>query len=146
MCAKEYNAAMHTAEHILNATMDKMFGCGRSFVSHIESKKSKCDYHMERMLTDKELDAVEATVNEVIKKGLKVEYRMVDRREADEKYNTKKLPADADSTIRIVFIGDYDACPCIGTHVSNTREIGEFRIVSSDYNEGVLRIRFKLDQ
>ena len=145
MCAKEYNAAMHTAEHILNATMDKMFGCGRSFVSHIESKKSKCDYHFDRSLTEKEIFTVENTVNEVIKKNLQVEYRMVERSEADEKYNTKKLPADVGSTIRIVFIGDYDACPCIGMHVNNTGEIGEFRIVSSDYNEGVLRIRFKLD-
>ena len=144
MCAKEYNATMHTAEHILNATMDKMFGCGRSFVSHIESKKSKCDYHFDRSLTDEEVRNIETAVNEVIRRDLPVEYRMVEREEADEKYNTKKLPADAGSTIRIVFVGDYDACPCIGTHVGRTGEIGEFRIMSTDYNDGVLRIRFKL--
>ena len=34
----------HTSEHILNATMVKMFGCPRSRNAHIEKKKSKCDY------------------------------------------------------------------------------------------------------
>ena len=37
-------APMHTAEHLLNATMVKMFGCPRSRNAHVEKKKSKCDY------------------------------------------------------------------------------------------------------
>lgn len=50
--------------------------------------------------------------------------------------------------LRIVCVGDYDRCPCIGEHVSNTSEIGRLRIVSTDYDEqtGILRIRFKLDR
>ncbi len=55
-----------------------------------------------------------------------------------------RLPDDAGDQIRIIQIGDYDSCPCIGQHVNNTSEIGEFKIVSSSYNEGVLRLRFKL--
>lgn len=35
---------MHTVEHILNQTMVRMFGCERSKNSHIEKRKSKCDY------------------------------------------------------------------------------------------------------
>jgi hypothetical protein len=35
---------MHSAEHLLNATMVKMFGCPRSRNAHVEKKKSKCDY------------------------------------------------------------------------------------------------------
>jgi len=46
--------------------------------------------------------------------------------------------------IRIVKIGDYDACPCIGPHVNSTKEIGEFRIGSTSFDNGVLRIRYKL--
>ena len=41
---KLYNEPMHTCEHILNQTMVRMFGCGRSMNAHIEKKKSKCDY------------------------------------------------------------------------------------------------------
>jgi alanyl-tRNA synthetase len=146
MPVKEYNPAMHTAEHILNSVMDKMYHCGRSFNSHIEDKKSKCDYKVRKRLTDKEVSAVERTVNEIIKLNIPVGERFVSRREADEKYSTGKLPGDAGENIRVITIGNFDACPCIGQHVDNTSEIGMFSILSSDFNEGVLRIRFALRQ
>ena len=47
-------------------------------------------------------------------------------------------------TLRIVRIGDYDDCACIGAHVGNTSEIGEFRIISHDFNDGVWRVRWKV--
>jgi misacylated tRNA(Ala) deacylase len=146
MPGKDYNSAMHTAEHILNSVMDKMYHCGRSFNSHIESKKSKCDYRIRKGLSDKEVRAVEKTVNEIIKLSIPVGEEIVSRREADEKYFTGKLPDDAGEMIRIITIGNFDACPCIGQHVSNTSEIGSFSITSADFNEGVLRIRFRLNQ
>lgn len=135
---------MHTAEHILNSVMDKMYHCGRSFNSHIESKKSKCDYRIRKALSGKEVTAVERTVNEIIKLNVPVGEELVSRREADERYFTGKLPADAGEYIRIIKIGNFDACPCIGQHVSNTSDIGAFSIISADFNEGVLRIRFRL--
>jgi alanyl-tRNA synthetase len=146
MPGKEYNPAMHTAEHILNSVMDKMYHCGRSFNSHIESKKSKCDYRIKKGLSGKEIIAVEKTVNEIIKLNVPVGEEMVSRREADKRYFTGKLPENAPEVIRIITIGNFDACPCIGIHVSNTSEIGLFTITSADFNEGVLRIRFKIDQ
>jgi alanyl-tRNA synthetase len=145
MPGKEYNPAMHTAEHILNSVMDKMYHCGRSFNSHIEDKKSKCDYRARRALTDREVAAVERTVNEIIKLNLPVGEEYVGRREADEKYFTGKLPENAGETIRIITVGSFDACPCIGQHVSNTSEIGMFSVTSADFTEGILRIRFKLN-
>jgi Ser-tRNA(Ala) deacylase AlaX len=145
MPGKEYNPAMHTAEHILNSVMDKMYHCGRSFNSHIESKKSKCDYRIKKGLSVKEVTAVERTVNEIIKLNVPVGEELVSRREADQRYFTGKLPDDAVDNIRIITIGNFDACPCIGEHVSNTSEIGTFAIVSADFDEGVLRIRFRLN-
>jgi alanyl-tRNA synthetase len=146
MPGKEYNPAMHTAEHILNSVMDKMYHCGRSFNSHIESKKSKCDYRIKKGLSGKEIMAVERTVNEIIKLKVPVREEMVSRREADKKYFTGKLPEDAQELVRIITIGNFDACPCIGEHVSNTSEIGSFTITSADFNEGILRIRFKISR
>lgn len=137
---------MHTAEHILNSVMDKMYHCGRSFNSHIESKKSKCDYRIKKGLSGKEIMAVERTVNEIIKLKVPVREEMVSRREADKKYFTGKLPEDAQELVRIITIGNFDACPCIGEHVSNTSEIGSFTITSADFNEGILRIRFKISR
>ncbi|MDF1560514.1 MAG: hypothetical protein P1P83_09945 [Bacteroidales bacterium] len=146
MPGKEYNPAMHTAEHILNSVMDKMYHCGRSFNSHIESKKSKCDYRIKKGLSGKEIMAVERTVNEIIKLNVPVREEMVSRREADKKYFTGKLPEDAQELVRIITIGNFDACPCIGEHVSNTSEIGSFTVTSADFNEGILRIRFKISR
>ena len=137
---------MHTAEHILNSVMDKMYHCGRSFNSHIESKKSKCDYRIKKGLSEKEVRAVERTVNEIIKLSIPVGEVLVSRRDADKKYFTGKLPENAGEMIRIITIGNFDACPCIGKHVSNTSEIGSFSIISADFNEGVLRIRFRITQ
>ena len=53
----------HTAEHILNQTMVRLFGCSRSRVNHIERKKSKCNYDLPTTLADQEqriLDAISA--------------------------------------------------------------------------------------
>ena len=141
---KQYHTQMHSAEHILNQTMLRMFNCGRSFSNHIEKKKSKCDYHFERDLSGTELEEIERRVNEVIQNDLKVIEEFISKDDAGKEYNLAKLPDEAGDTIRIIKIGDYDACPCSGLHVSNTNEIGKFKIISKSYNDGVLRIRFKL--
>ena len=141
---KQYHPQMHSAEHILNQTMVRMFNCGRSFSNHIEKKKSKCDYHFERDLTGAELEEIERRVNEVIQKNLKVVEEFISKDYAEKEYNLTKLPDEVGETIRIIKIGDYDACPCSGLHVSHTKEIGSFKIISTDYNDGKLRIRFKL--
>lgn len=141
---KQYHPQMHSAEHILNQTMVRMFNCGRSFSNHIEKKKSKCDYHFQRNLTLNEIEELELSINKVIQQDLEVTEEFYYKEEAKKKFNLSKLPDDAGDKIRIIRIGDYDACPCSGLHVSHTKEIGAFVIISSDYSEGVLRIRFKL--
>jgi len=141
---KQYHPQMHSAEHILNQTMIRMFNCGRSFSNHIEKKKSKCDYHFERDLTGAELEEIERRVNEVIQNDLKVVEEFISKDDAGKEYNLAKLPDEAGDTIRIIKIGDYDACPCSGLHVSHTNEIGRFKIISTGYDDSVLRVRFKL--
>ena len=142
--SKQYYPPMHTAEHILNQTMVRMFGCNRSFNNHIEKKKSKCDYYFDRNLTDEEAKALEIEVNTVIKQKLDVSEITMDRAEALKTFNLDKLPDQTGDKIRIIRIGDYDACPCIGAHTKNTSEIGTFTISTCSFENGVLRIRFKL--
>lgn len=141
---KDYNPEMHSAEHILNQTMVRMFNRGRSFSNHIEKKKSKCDYHFDRNLTDEEVEVINKKANEVIQKDLSVYEEFIHRDEAIKDYKLSQLPEDAGDTIRIIKIGDYDACPCSGVHVKSTKEIGNFKIISTSFDDGVLRIRFKL--
>ncbi len=145
MSEKNYDPRMHTAEHILNQTMVRMFGCSRSKNAHIERKKSKCDYLLTTEPSADQLQEVEQRVNEIITSNLDVTEAMVNKVEADSFLDLTKLPADAPDTLRVIRVGNYDSCACIGPHVGNTREIGKFRIISSDFNNGVLRIRFKLD-
>ena len=142
---------MHTAEHILNGTMVKMFGCPRSRNAHIERKKSKCDYILAQEPTPEQVKAIEDKVNEVISSNLPVSIEFMSRQDAASIVDLSKLPEDASETLRIVRIGDYDACACIGAHVANTSEIAPFKIISADFtapedgdNAGRWRLRFKL--
>ena len=134
----------HSTEHILNATMVKMFGCSRSRNAHIEKKKSKCDYILESEPTAEQVAAIEAKVNEVIGQNLDVTVEFVAREEAEKIVDLSKLPEDVSETLRIVRIGDYDACACIGAHVANTSEIGVIKIISHSYENGVWRLRWKV--
>jgi len=141
---KSYDPPMHSAEHILNQTMVRMFGCERSFSSHIEKKKSKCDYHFNRSLTLEEEQDISNQVNLVIGSNQAITEKQISLAEAQLLFNLKRLPEESGESIRIVSVGDYDHCPCIGPHVKTTKEIGIFQLVSSSFEEGVLRIRFKL--
>lgn len=143
---KQEYPPMHTAEHILNATMVKMFGCPRSRNAHIERKKSKCDYLLQTCPTPEEVTAIENRVNEVIGQHLDVTIEFVDRDHIPAEVDLSKLPEDASETLRLVRIGDYDTCACVGAHVQNTSEIAPFKIISHDYNEGTWRVRFKLQE
>ena len=134
----------HSCEHILNGTMVKMFGCPRSKNAHIERKKSKCDYLLDNEPTAEQVAAVEAKVNEEIAKNHDVTVEFMSREEAGQIVDLSKLPEDASETLRIVRIGDYDACACIGAHVSNTSEIGTFKIISHSFTDGVWRLRWKI--
>lgn len=137
---------VHTAEHILNQTMVRMFGCPRSRNAHIERKKSKCDYILEACPADAQVAAIEAKVNEIITAALPVTIEFMPREQAAGIVDLSKLPDDASETLRIVRIGDYDTCACIGAHVSNTSEIGTFKVLSHDFNDGVWRLRWKIVQ
>ena len=141
---KLYNEPMHTCEHILNQTMVRMFGCGRSMNAHIEKKKSKCDYILTEAPTDAQIAELTERVNKVIDSHLPVTIDFMDRSEAAKIVDLSKLPAEATETLRIIRVGDYDACACIGQHVNNTSELGHFEIISHDFEEGRWRVRFKM--
>lgn len=136
----------HTCEHVLNATMVAMFGCPRSRNAHVERKKSKCDYLLDAQPSAETVAEIERKVNEVIASGLDVTVEFVTRDQAASIVDLSKLPEDASETLRIVRIGDYDACACIGAHVSSTSEIGQFKIISHSYADGVWRLRWKVVQ
>lgn len=139
----EYEPA-HSCEHLLNATMVKMFGCPRSRNAHVEKKKSKCDYLLDAEPTADQVAQIETKVNEEISKNQAVTIEFMTREQAAAIVDLSKLPEDASETLRIVRIGDYDACACIGAHVRNTSEIGTFKVISHSFENGVWRLRWKV--
>lgn len=143
---KEEYPPAHTAEHLLNATMVKLFKCPRSKNAHIERKKCKCDYILDSCPSELQVGYIELRINQLISDALPVTIDYMSREEAAAIVDLSKLPEDASETLRIVRIGDYDACACIGAHVKNTSEICTFKILSHDFNEGVWRVRWKVTE
>lgn len=138
----------HTAEHLLNQTMIRMFGCERSKNAHIERKKSKISYILDRKPDRKAEREIERTMNELIEQDLPVTFEFVNRDNIPDDVSIDRLPEDASETIRLVRIGDYDVCPCIGKHVRSTAQIGRFEILGTnwDEHEHSFRIRYKVVQ
>lgn len=141
---KDYNEPMHTTEHILNQTMVRMFGCGRSMNAHIERKKSKCDYTLSQAPTEAQIEEITNRVNNVIGQQLPVTESLMNREEASRIADLSKLSADASEILRIIKVGEYDACACIGQHVKNTSEIGRFEILTHDFENGRWRVRWRV--
>lgn len=143
---KEEFPPAHTAEHLLNQTMIRLFGCGRSYNAHVERKKSKMSFHLDHKPTRQEEKEIERLMNELIEEDLPVKFEFVTRDNLPEGVALDRLPDDASETIRLVRIGDYDVCPCIGKHVRSTSQIGRFEMLGTNWDEmeHSFRVRFKI--
>lgn len=155
---KEEFPPAHTAEHLLNQLMMRMFGCERSRNAHVERKKSKISYILDRKPDRKEEKEIEERMNELIREDLPVTFEYVTRVELegmimdadpdspDSKLSLDRLPADSSDTIRLVRIGDFDVCPCIGKHVRSTSQIGRFELLGTnwDNDKRSFRVRYKI--
>ena len=155
---KEEFPPAHTAEHLLNQLMVRMFGCERSRNAHIERKKSKISYTLDHKPDRKEEKEIEQRMNELIAEDMPVTFQFVTRAELeglvmdaapdspDARLSLERLPEDASDTIRLVRIGDYDVCPCIGKHVRSTSQIGRFEMLGTNWDNDTrsFRIRFKI--
>lgn len=136
---------MHSAEHLLNGEMARRYGGGRAFSAHVERKKSKLDYHLQKALSDEELRSLEDYVNGAITADVEVTEEFITQQEAMARFDLSRLPEEASDIVRVVRIGDFDRCLCAGKHVRRTSEIGRFRISSSSWKDGVQRIVFRLE-
>ena len=146
----------HTAEHLLNQLMVRMFGCSRSTNAHIERKKSKISYILNRKPDRKTEKEIENKMNELIAEDMPVTYETVmlsdlteETTGPDGKYegvDIDRLPANVSDAVRIVRIGDYDICPCIGKHARSTSQIGRFELLGTNWDETnrSFRIRYKV--
>ena len=143
---KEEFPPAHTAEHLLNQVMVRMFGCERSFNAHIERKKSKMSFRLDQKPSRQDEKEIQREMDCLIAEDLPVTFEFVTQDELPEGVTLNRLPDGASDTIRLVRIGDYDVCPCIGKHVRSTAQIGRFEMLGTnwDEHERVFRVRFKV--
>ena len=143
---KEEFPPAHTAEHLMNQTMIRLFGCERSFNAHIERKKSKMTFRLDHKPSRQEEREIEREMQRLIDEALPVTFEFVTRDTLPEGVSPDRLPDDASETIRLVRIGDYDVCPCIGRHVRSTSQIGRFEMLGTNWDEQekTFRVRFKV--
>jgi len=136
----------HTAEHLLNQVMIRLFGCERSYNAHIERKKSKMSFHVDHKPTRQEEKEIEREMQRLIAEDLPVTFEVVPLSELPEGIRADRLPSDVSDSIRLVRIGDYDVCPCIGKHVRSTSQIGRFEMLGTNWDEQehAFRVRFKI--
>ena len=132
----------HTSAHLLQAALRRVLG------THVEQagqlvneKRVRFDFTHFSALTKDELKQVEDLVNHEILNAVPVDSREMPIEEA------KKLGAMAlfgekyGKVVRVVSVGDFSKEFCGGTHVTNTAQIGLFKIVSeSSAAAGVRRI------
>ena len=143
---KEEFPPAHTAEHLLNQVMHRLFGCDRSYNAHVERKKSKMSFHLDHKPSRQEERQIEREMQRLIEEDLPVNFEYVSRDEIPEDVRLDRLPDDASDTLRLVRIGDYDVCPCIGKHVRSTAQIGRFEMLGTNWEEQErsFRVRFKI--
>ncbi len=143
---KEEFPPAHTAEHLLNQVMIRMFDCERSYNAHIERKKSKMSFLLDHKPTRQEEKEIEREMQRLIDEDLPVTFEFVSHDSVPDGVRLDRLPDDASDTIRLVRIGDFDVCPCIGKHVRSTSQIGHFEMLGTnwDEHERSFRIRFKI--
>jgi Ser-tRNA(Ala) deacylase AlaX len=143
---KEEFPPAHTAEHLLNQVMIRLFGCERSYNAHIERKKSKMSLHVDHKPTRQEEKEIEREMQRLIAEDLPVTFEVVKLSEMPEGVRIDRLPDDVSDSIRLVRIGDYDVCPCIGKHVRSTSQIGRFEMLGTNWDEQErsFRVRFKI--
>ena len=144
----EETTKLHTTTHLLNAALRKVLGdTVYQKGSNINPERLRFDFSFDRKLTPEELQEVTRLVNEAIDSELPVICEEMTVEEAkkqgaigvfDEKYGDK---------VKVYSIGDFSKEICGGPHVSNTSELGRFRILKEQSSSaGVRRIKAKLEE
>jgi alanyl-tRNA synthetase len=134
---------LHTATHLLNEALRKIVD--KSIVqkgSNITPERLRFDFNFERRLTDEELAAVEKEVNAQINEALDVTSYSTTPEDAKNQGAQSEFGMKYPPKVSVYDIGRYSKEICMGPHVSNTKEIGHFKIVKEESSAaGIRRIK-----
>ena len=137
---------MHTAQHVVSAVVDNMHGA-RTVGNQIGNNKSRIDFDPLH-LNDAEISELEAEISKEMKKDHQIAITEAEREDLEQnplvRVNMNLLPPSV-KTLRVITIGDLDICPCAGTHVKSTKEIGEVKFKNRENKgKGKQRLAYEL--
>ncbi len=133
---------MHTAQHIVSGVVFDEYGA-RTVGNQLYHDRARVDFHPVKFDQD-DLEKIARLANEIISRELEVSIytearTILEARVNEERSNLDLIPRSIPE-LRVIDIDNFDICPCAGTHVRNTRELGRMRIIKKD-NKGKERVR-----
>ncbi len=148
----EKTICLHTAHHLLLAALQEVLGKEvKQRGSNITEERLRIDFSFDRKMTDEEKKKVEEIVNQKISEGLNVIRREMPRAEAEKLGAEMEFGVKYPDIVSVYFIEDKEGNAvskefCGGPHVSNTSELGHFRIQKEEASsQGVRRIKAVLE-
>lgn len=134
----------HSATHVVNKVARDVLG------DHIwqagaykDTKKARLDITHFELPSNEELEEIERKANEMVKQGIPVKKKIIEKKQAEKKYGFRIYQGGIipGNKIRVVEIKNVDIEACGGTHVKNTKEIGDILVKNAKkIQDGVVRL------
>jgi len=144
--ASEVTTKLHTAHHLLLKALQMVLGPDvHQRGSNITSERLRIDFSYGQKMTPEQIAEVEKIINEQIHKALPVEHKILPKEKAEKLGAEHEFGAKYPDMVSVYFIGDSVEF-CGGPHVSNTKELGHFKIIKEEASSaGVRRIKAVLE-
>ena len=143
----EMETKYHTATHLLNAALKQVLGSHvHQRGSNITAERLRFDFSHDAKMTDEEKKATEDLINKWIEDAIPVEHFEMKKDEAIAQGAEAMFIEKYGDIVSVYKIGDVSLELCGGPHVSNTSELGHFKIKKEESSSsGVRRIKAILE-
>jgi misacylated tRNA(Ala) deacylase len=125
---------MHTAQHIISSVVFDIYKA-RTVGNQIHADRSRVDFAPANFAQD-DVKKIEDACNALASRGIPVKIYEEDRAELERRVDQQRANLDllprSIRRLRIVEVEGFDVCPCAGTHVRNTSELGKFQIIERE--------------
>jgi len=146
--SSEETTKLHTATHLLNQALRVVLKNSNIFQrgSNITPERLRFDFNFDRKLTNEEIKEVENLVNSKIKEKLPVECKEMNLDEAKKLGAVGVFEHKYGEKVKVYSIGNFSKEICAGPHITNTKELGKFKIIKEEsVAAGVRRIKAILE-
>jgi len=139
---------LHTVTHLLNQALRQVLKKPDLFQrgSNITPERTRFDFNFDRKLTDKEKKDVEQLVNKKIKQAIPIKREEMTLEQAKNQGAQGIFDTKYGDKVSVYTIGNFSKEICAGPHISNTKELGTFKIKKEQSSSaGVRRIKAILE-